>query len=664
MSPSPDPAVRVRRLSKRFKLPRHRAWTLKERMRHPVKSLGYDRLEALRDVTFDVAPGEFFAIIGRNGSGKSTLLRCIAGIHPPDAGDVHVNARIAPFIELGVGFNPQLPAPDNVTVAGTLMGLRPAEARRRLPRVIEFAELEEFVDMPLANYSSGMQVRLAFSTSFQVDAEVLLFDEVLAVGDAMFQRKCLDTFARLIAAGHTIVYVSHSLETIRQFADRALLLERGRMVKMGEPDAVIAEYERRNREMERRRGVPAPEPNGQAEVVDAWLESEAGERTSVLSRGEHGRFRFILRIGRDALLPDLGFAVRDSEGKVVLSETDQWRRSERTVLRAGELQTFAAPFPSRLAPGTYEAIPLLSPPEEAAPVEPPGGRVSLRVEDREADAVRRAFERGPTGPPGPGARLRRFADVSLTLSRADFKLRYLDSVIGYAWALAQPLLTFLVLYLIWSKVVRIGGDVQHYPLKLLLAIALFTFFTEATGHALPTLVTKGEMLKKIPFAPLAVPLSSVLTSAFIYGLTLVIVVGMVLALGIDPAWRWLQMIPLVLVLFAFTLGVAMLLSLFYVSIRDVMPIWVVVARLLFFLTPVFYPLEVAPHGLQHVLILNPLALVIEQARHVLIDPSTPTATTVAGGPGWVAVSLSFVVLVLIVGAALFRTQGQRLPERI
>nr|MDQ6914824.1 ABC transporter ATP-binding protein [Actinomycetota bacterium] len=249
------PAVRVQAVGKTFALPRHRAWTLKERVRHPVASFGHDRLEALRDVSFDVAPGEFFAVIGRNGSGKSTLLRCIAGIHEPDTGSVHVQSRIAPFIELGVGFHPQLAARDNVTVAGTLMGLRRAEARRRVPRVIGFAELEEFVDMPLANYSSGMQVRLAFSTSFQVDAEVLLFDEVLAVGDALFQRKCLDTFARLIGEGRTILYVSHSLATVRQFADRVLLLERGRMIQLGEPDAVIEEYERRNRERERAMGL-------------------------------------------------------------------------------------------------------------------------------------------------------------------------------------------------------------------------------------------------------------------------------------------------------------------------------------------------------------------------------------------------------------------------
>ena len=180
-------ALRVEQVSKSFAIPRHRAWGLKERLRHPIKSFGHDRFEALHDVSFEVAPGEFFSVIGRNGSGKSTLLRCIAGIHQPDSGVVEVNAGLAPFIELGVGFHPQLAARDNVEVAGTLMGLRPGEARRRFPSVVTFAELEDFVELPLGNYSSGMQVRLAFSTSFQVDAELLLFDEVLAVGDEVFK---------------------------------------------------------------------------------------------------------------------------------------------------------------------------------------------------------------------------------------------------------------------------------------------------------------------------------------------------------------------------------------------------------------------------------------------------------------------------------------------
>src|SRR5689334_9888158 len=191
------PAISVRGLSKSFLMARRRAWTLKERLRHPIAGLRHDRWEALHDLSFDVQRGEFFAVIGHNGSGKSTLLRCIAGIHPPDKGEVRVDGRVAPFIELGVGFHPQLNAYDNVALAGTLMGLRPAEAKRRFPSVIDFAGLEDFVDMPIGNYSSGMSLRLAFSTSFQVDADILLFDEVLSVGDELFRRKSMEVFERL-----------------------------------------------------------------------------------------------------------------------------------------------------------------------------------------------------------------------------------------------------------------------------------------------------------------------------------------------------------------------------------------------------------------------------------------------------------------------------------
>ncbi len=540
---APGPAVRVSHLHKTFAVHHHRAWTLKERMRHPIASFGHDRLKALDDVSFEVVPGEFFGIIGRNGSGKSTLLRCIAGIHRADAGEIDVHARVAPFIELGVGFHPQLAAPDNVVVAGTLMGLRPGEARRRFPSVISFAELEEFVEMPIANYSSGMQVRLAFSTSFQVDADVLLFDEVLAVGDELFRSKCLATFERLIARGHTIIYVTHSLDTITQFADRVLLLDRGKQVALGEPEAVLEEYKRRNREHER--------------VRAQRMESQPG------------------------------------------------------------------------------------PVEWQVPSHP-------LSEDAPAAAASQA---------------QRFTDVVFTLARAEFKLRYLDSVIGYVWSLAQPLLLYLVLYFVWSKLFPAARDVPHYQLGLLLGIALFTFFSEATGHALASLVSKGTMLRKIPFTPLALPISSVLTSFFVYGLTLVIVVGFILASGIAPSLRWLEMVPVLILLLVFTVGVALVLSMLYVSIRDVQPIWVVVLRLLFFLTPVFYPIQAAPADLRHLIMVNPLAVVTVQARHALIDPSSPTALH-AAGPLTLALSLGLTAVVLAVGLLLFRRWSPLVAERI
>ena len=187
-----------------------------------------NHLEALRGVSFAVEHGEFFGIVGRNGSGKSTLLKCLAGIYRLDGGEIWVDGRMSTFIELGVGFNPDLAARDNVILNGIMLGLTPREARRRYDEVIEFAELREFEDLKLKNYSSGMHVRLAFSVMIQVDADVLLIDEVLAVGDAAFQQKCFDEFNRLRDEGRTIVLVTHDMASVQRFCHRAMLLERGR----------------------------------------------------------------------------------------------------------------------------------------------------------------------------------------------------------------------------------------------------------------------------------------------------------------------------------------------------------------------------------------------------------------------------------------------------
>ena len=197
-TPTSLPAVRVEAVSKRFSLPHERVHTLKERALHPFRGRGRDTLHALRDVSFAVAPGEFFGIVGRNGSGKSTLLKCLAGIYRVDGGAIYIDGRLSTFIELGVGFNPDLPARDNVAAQrDDARALAARGAPRRFDAIIDFAELRDFADLKLKNYSSGMQVRLAFSVMIQVDADILLIDEVLAVGDAAFQQKCFDEFARI-----------------------------------------------------------------------------------------------------------------------------------------------------------------------------------------------------------------------------------------------------------------------------------------------------------------------------------------------------------------------------------------------------------------------------------------------------------------------------------
>jgi ABC-type polysaccharide/polyol phosphate transport system ATPase subunit len=235
-------SIEVIDVHKTFRLPHQPRMTIKAHLLNPFDRMTYEQQNALQGVTFDVRPGEFFGIIGANGSGKSTLLKIIAGIYHPNRGRVRVEGLLSPFIELGVGFNPELSARDNVRINGTLLGLSRSELNRRFDDIIAFAELESFVDQKLKNYSSGMQLRLAFSIAIQVDFEILLLDEVLAVGDQDFQQKCFATFDRFRDEGKTIVFVSHDLATMGRFCNRVALLERGRLRACGEPSAVIATY--------------------------------------------------------------------------------------------------------------------------------------------------------------------------------------------------------------------------------------------------------------------------------------------------------------------------------------------------------------------------------------------------------------------------------------
>jgi ABC-type polysaccharide/polyol phosphate transport system ATPase subunit len=236
------PAIEVVGLSKSFRLPHERRTTLKEYFLHPLRRTTYEENRALRDIDFAVDEGEFFGVIGPNGSGKSTLLKILAGIYRPDVGTVRVRGLLSPFIELGVGFNDELTARDNVRVNATLLGLPLRELDERFDEVIAFAELERFVDQKLKNFSSGMQVRLAFSIAIQVPFDVLLLDEVLAVGDQSFQEKCFATFDRFRQEGKTIVLVSHDLQAVSRFCDRALLLVGGRAQALGPAEEIVDLY--------------------------------------------------------------------------------------------------------------------------------------------------------------------------------------------------------------------------------------------------------------------------------------------------------------------------------------------------------------------------------------------------------------------------------------
>ncbi len=355
IGPDAPLAIEARGLEKTFKIPTHRVDSLKERVVRPFAARDYRVLRALDDVSFDIRQGEFFGIVGRNGSGKSTLLKCLASIYRADAGTIRMAGRLAPFIELGVGFNAELTARENVVLNGVMMGLTKAETKRRLDSIIEFAELEEFVDLRLKNYSSGMLVRLAFSLMLEVDADVLLIDEVLAVGDAAFQQKCADAFHEMKAKGKTIVLVTHSMDTVRTYCDRAMLIDDGKLRMIGDPTEVGDQYLRLN--FERSGGAAGGETMVETEEVrlrEIWTESPSGARGAAIEQGEGLVVGVELDVLSDLPQASVGFLLANVDG-LGISQFGTLLDSSPgpQIVPAGSRVTVRARMDSPLVAGRY-----------------------------------------------------------------------------------------------------------------------------------------------------------------------------------------------------------------------------------------------------------------------------------------------------------------------
>jgi lipopolysaccharide transport system ATP-binding protein len=237
-----DPIIRMVNVTKTFKIPHFRTYDLKSYIVHFRKTRKYDLLYALKGINLEIESGEFVGLIGRNGSGKSTLLRLIAGILVPTSGEISVKGDVSPFLELGVGFNQELTAEENILLYCSMLGIAKSKAIGSIREILEFAELVEFAATPLKNFSSGMQVRLAFSVAIRSDAPIILVDEVLAVGDIFFQKKCFSVFEDFKDVGRTIVFVSHNLDTVSRFCDRVFYLRKGRELLDGSADEMTELY--------------------------------------------------------------------------------------------------------------------------------------------------------------------------------------------------------------------------------------------------------------------------------------------------------------------------------------------------------------------------------------------------------------------------------------
>jgi ABC-2 type transport system ATP-binding protein len=278
------PAIKVRGLSKTFRLPHERYSGLKQKILSTGKGgKGYEVQKVLDDVSFEINKGEFFGIVGKNGSGKSTLLKTIAGIYAPDAGKVTIDGKLVPFIELGVGFNPELTGRENVFLNGALLGFSRKEMEAMYDEIVEFAELERFMDQKLKNYSSGMQVRLAFSIAIRAQGDILLLDEVLAVGDSAFQQKCFSYFAKLRQDKKTVILVTHNMDSVQRFCNRALMLDEGKIQAIGSPDEITSAYDEANRKI-----VSRVSRAKTTDVHDGYREVDTAVRASIKTLNQMG----------------------------------------------------------------------------------------------------------------------------------------------------------------------------------------------------------------------------------------------------------------------------------------------------------------------------------------------------------------------------------------
>lgn len=344
-----EPAVIVKDLHKTFKLPHEKHSGIKQAALGIFKgNRGYETQKVLNDVSFEIKKGEFFGIVGRNGSGKSTLLKLLAGIYTPEKGQVHVEGSLMPFIELGVGFNPELTGRENVYMNGALLGFGREQMDAMYDDIVGFAELEKFMDQKLKNYSSGMQVRLAFSIAIKSEADILLIDEVLAVGDAAFQKKCFDYFMKLKRDKRTVILVTHDMSAVRQYCDRAIMIDKGKIVHTGKVEQVAQAYQRLFNDEIANKHEQTPEDEkrwGTRKVL--------AKKPIVTVTPEKIKIECTYEAKSDVDSTVFGFNVYNSRGMNILEGNTIREKVKTRAMKQGEKMHIVWEFPNMLASDTF-----------------------------------------------------------------------------------------------------------------------------------------------------------------------------------------------------------------------------------------------------------------------------------------------------------------------
>ena len=359
-----QPAVTVTGLYKTFKLPHEKHSGVKQAVVNIFKGAsGYEAQKVLNDISFEIKKGEFFGIVGRNGSGKSTLLKLLAGIYTPDKGLVHINGTLTPFIELGVGFNPELTGRENIFMNGALLGFDRKQVEQMYDDIVEFAELDQFMDQKLKNYSSGMQVRLAFSIAIRAKSDILLLDEVLAVGDAIFQKKCFDYFKQLKREGRTVIFVSHDTGALQEYCTSGILLEKGKIVKTGKIDTIVKDYLDILNETEKQeaQGEEKQQRWGSGEViVESMSLGNNTDKTKIFRDDDPITITTTFKAKQDVEAPVLGVTITDLTGQIVFQSNTLWCKIAMKDMTKGDRVQLQLDIPNAFNTGTYLVSPAVA----------------------------------------------------------------------------------------------------------------------------------------------------------------------------------------------------------------------------------------------------------------------------------------------------------------
>jgi ABC-2 type transport system ATP-binding protein len=349
-----DIAIKVENVSKRFLLPHEKKTSIKSIVTSFFNGkTTYTKQQALEDISFEIKKGEFFGIVGRNGSGKSTLLKIIAGIYQPTKGNISVNGKLVPFIELGVGFNPELTGRENVYLNGSILGFTRKQVQKNYHKIVEFSELKEFMDQKLKNYSSGMQVRLAFACATLAKADILLVDEVLAVGDADFQRKCFEYFKQLKKAKKTVVFVTHDMNSVREYCDRAALINNSRIDSIGGANLISNNYSKLFIDNKNIQKVDKKEVNKDRQGTKKVVITNIHPVGPLNKKNSQIIIKINFKVEKEIDSLNVGFTIKNSADSPILGTNTTIERLEFGKLDVGEIGTVEFSFDNLLNNGKH-----------------------------------------------------------------------------------------------------------------------------------------------------------------------------------------------------------------------------------------------------------------------------------------------------------------------